>query len=192
MKGPRPAAPAYLGEGPHALWHVSEDPTIERFEPHVPRTNPSATPAVWAIDTRHLPMFWFPRDCPRGCVWMSDRTSDADRTRFFGHSDASRIHVLETAWLGQMRTTTLFAYRFPEESFVPHEHVGGYWVADVPVEPVERREVDDLVGRHGAAGIELRITPSIWPWWKAVAGSSLEFSGSRLRNASDHPDRFLD
>jgi hypothetical protein len=24
-------APAYRGEGPHALWHVSEDPTIERF-----------------------------------------------------------------------------------------------------------------------------------------------------------------
>jgi hypothetical protein len=42
---------------------------------------------------------------------------------------------------------------------------------------------------RAAAGIELRITPSIWPFWRRVAGSTVEFSGSRLRNAAPHPDQ---
>ena len=37
------------------------------------------------------------------------------------------------------------------------------------------------------AGIELRITPSIWPWWRQVAASTLDFSGGRLANAAPHP-----
>lgn len=182
----RPPAPPYRGEGPHALWHVSEDPTIEVFVPHVPATNPEASPAVWAIDTRHLPTFWFPRDCPRGCVWLSGRESAEDRERFFGHTDATRVHVIESSWAESMATTSLHLYRLPEATFAPHE-VGGYWVSDVTVEPLERIEVDDLVGRHARAGIELRITPSIWPWWRQVVASTLDFSGSRLGNAAPHP-----
>jgi hypothetical protein len=57
------------------------------------------------------------------------------------------------------------------------------------VEAVERVEVDDLLARHAAAGIELRLTPSIWPFWRRVAESTVEFSGSRLRNAAPHPDQ---
>ena len=30
----REPAPPYANEGPHALWHVSEDDSIARFEPH--------------------------------------------------------------------------------------------------------------------------------------------------------------
>jgi hypothetical protein len=184
----RPPAPPYRNEGPHALWHVSEDPTIEVFEPHVPATNPDAPPAVWAIDTRHLPTFWFPRDCPRGCVWVSGRESAEDRERFFGDTDATRIHVIESSWAEAMGTMALHMYRLPEDSFTPHE-VGGYWVSDQTIEPIERIEVTDLIGRHAEAHIDLRITPSIWTWWSAVAASTLDFSGSRLRNASDHPLR---
>ncbi|QGG95323.1 DUF6886 family protein [Actinomarinicola tropica] len=182
----RPPAPPYIGEGPHALWHVSEDPTIERFVPHVPASNRDAPPAVWAIDTRHLPTFWFPRDCPRGCIWLSGRESADDRERFFGDTDADRIHVIEQSWLPAVQTTTLHLYRLPESSFARHD-VGGYWTSSTAVEPIERLEIDDLVGRHAGAGIELRITPSIWPWWRQVAASTLDFSGSRLRNAAPHP-----
>ena len=35
-----------------------------------------------------------------------------------------------------------------------------------------------------AAGIELRVLPSLWPLWDRVTSSSLEFSGIRLRNAA--------
>jgi hypothetical protein len=67
--------------------------------------------------------------------------------------------------------------------------VGGYWVTGEPVEAIGQVIVDDLVGRHAAARIELRITPSIWPFWRRVADSTVEFSGSRLGNSASHPDR---
>jgi hypothetical protein len=63
-------------------------------------------------------------------------------------------------------------------------------VADEQVDAIEQMVVDDLVGRHASAGIELRITPSIWPFWRRVANSTVEFSGSRLRNSAPHPDQF--
>jgi hypothetical protein len=36
----REPAPPYEGEGPFALWHFSEDPSLGRFWPHTPATNP--------------------------------------------------------------------------------------------------------------------------------------------------------
>jgi hypothetical protein len=179
----RAAAPAHRGEGPFALWHFSEDPSLGVFHPR-----PSDPPLVWAVDTRHAPMFWFPRDCPRGCIWPGPATSPEDRERFFGQTAAQRVHVIEAAWLAPMRACRLFAYRFPTEPFRPHDEVGGYWVTSEVVEATERVEVGDLLARHAEAGIELRITPSIWPFWRRVVASTLEFSGSRLRNAAPHPD----
>ena len=116
-------------------------------------------------------------------------TTPEDRERFFGQSDASRIHVIESDWLVRLQTCLLYAYRLPVEPFRPH-HVGGYWVSDETVDALERVVVDDLLGRHASARIELRITPSIWPFWRRVADSTVEFSGSRLRNAAPHPERF--
>lgn len=185
---PREPPPPHAGEGPFALWHFSEDPSLAIFRPHTPRTNPESPPLVWAIDTRHAPMFWFPRDCPRGCIWPVSTTSDEDRERFFGQTEATRVHVVETGWLARLQACRLFAYRLPPASFRPHE-VGGFWVGGETVEPIERVAVDDLVGRHARAGIELRITPSIWPFWRRVTRSSVAFSGSRLRNADPRPER---
>jgi hypothetical protein len=184
----REAAPPYDGEGPFALWHFSEDPSLIRFRPHTPTTNPQSPPLVWAVDTRHAPMFWFPRDCPRGCIWLNSATSGEDRERFFGQSAATRVHVMETGWLGCMRECRLYAYRLPTGQFRPHE-VGGYWVTDDQVDAIDQVIVTDLIARHARAGIELRITPSIWPFWRRVAHSTVGYSGSRLRNSAPHPDQ---
>jgi hypothetical protein len=179
----REPAPPYVGEGAFALWHFSEDPSLGRFVPHIPATNPQNPPLVWAVDTRHAPMFWFPRDCPRGCIWPASTTTPADRERFFGDGGACRVHFIESDWLERMRACRLYAYRLPGEVFRPH-HVGGYWVTDQEVEMIERVLVDDLLGQHARAGIELRITPSIWPFWRQVTSSTVAFSGSRLHNAA--------
>lgn len=179
----RPAAPPYAGEGPHAMWHFSEDPAIEVFRPQRVLEGPSTElePRVWAVDTRHAPMFWFPRDCPRGCAWWSERTTPEDRADFFRHTTSDRIHVIEHGWLDVVQRCELFAYRLPTAPFSPHE-VGGYWTTTATVEPLERVAIGDLLLRHAVAGIELRITPSIWTWWADIVPSTLEFSGSRLRN----------
>jgi hypothetical protein len=179
----REPAPRYEGEGRFALWHFSEGASLSRFRPHVPATNPEAQPLVWAVDTRHAPMFWFPRDCPRGCIWPGPATTAEDRERFFGQSATNRVHVIEAGWLDRVRACRLYAYRLPGEGFRPHE-VGGYWVGEEPVDAVERVVIDDLLGAHAGARIELRVTPSIWPFWRRVTDSTVEFSGSRLRNAA--------
>jgi len=88
-----------------------------------------------------------------------------------------------------MQACRLYAYRLPTEAFRPHE-VGGYWVADEQMEAIEQVLIDDLLGKHADARIELRVTPSIWPFWRRVTASTVEFSGSRLHNAVPHPERF--
>jgi hypothetical protein len=185
----REPAPPYQGEGAFALWHFSEDPALSRFQAHTPATNPQAPPLVWAVDTRHAPAFWFPRDCPRGCIWPVPTTTAGDRERFFGQSDAGRVHVIEAGWLERVRACRLYAYRLPSGPFQPHE-VGGYWVTGETVVATGRVPVGDLLGRHAQARIELRITPSIWPFWRRVTDSTVAFSGSRLRNAAAHPQQF--
>jgi hypothetical protein len=185
----REPPPPHEDEGPFALWHFSEDPSLSHFRPHRPATNPAEPPLVWAVDTRHAPSFWFPRDCPRGCIWPVSTTTQEDRERFFGQTGSGRVHVMETGWLDRMRNCHLYAYRLPAEPFRPH-HVGGYWVTDTPVDAIERISIDDPLDRHANALIELRITPSIWPFWRQVAGSTVCFSGMRLRNSAPHPLRF--
>jgi hypothetical protein len=179
---PRPPAPPYVGEGPFALWHFSEDGSLEHFVPRPPPESPESQPVVWAVDTRHAPLYWFPRDCPRGCVWVDESTTAEDRATFFGLSAATRLHVVESTWVERLASCRLYAYELPDTGFTPHG-VGGYWTSTTAVTARRRVEVGDLLARHATSGFELRLTPSIWPFWHRVVASSLGFSGCRLRNS---------
>lgn len=182
----RDPAPPYRGEGPHALWHVSEDASIVVFAPHATELSPDE-PLVWATDTRHLPLFWFPRDCPRATFWAGAATSDDDVERFLDGDRSRRVHAVEGAWLERIRGARVVAYRLPGESFEPHPGVGGYWISRATVEPLELVELGDPLARHAEAGLELRLVDNLWPLWNRVIASTLEFSGIRLRNAAPPP-----
>jgi 8-oxo-dGTP pyrophosphatase MutT (NUDIX family) len=159
----REAAPPYDGEGPFALWHFSEDPGLGRFRPHTPAANPGAPPLVWAVDTRHAPMFWFPRDCPRGCAWPVSATTPEDRERFFGQSGAGRLHVMESAWLGRMQSCRLYAYRLPEVPAcvtAPRTPSGSASRArPVPAAAHRRRPDDPSRGQQPALGVSWHLQP---------------------------------
>jgi hypothetical protein len=174
-------APPYRGEGPHALWHVSEDPGVAVFEPHHRAGHSLDEPLVWAVDTRHLPLYWFPRECPRATYWASRATTDADVDAFLAGDRIRRVHVVEPDKLDAMRTARVLAYRLPEQSF---ERWDRFWISRRPVEPLELVELGNLVGRHAAAGIELRVVGDLLELWQRVIASTLDFSGIRLRNAT--------
>jgi uncharacterized protein DUF6886 len=152
---------------------VSEESAIERFEPRDGR--------VWAIDTRHVPLYWFPRDCPRATFWAVEETTDDDVDRFLGGDRTRRVHVIEPVWLERMRRTQLHAYRLPDATF---EREDRYWISPVAAEPIERAELPDLLALHAEAEIELRIAPQLLDLWERVSSSTLDFSGIRLRNAT--------
>jgi hypothetical protein len=74
----------------------------------------------------------------------------------------------------------------PEATFSESFDTAGYWSREA-VDAIGRVEIDDLVGRHAAAGIELRTASNLWPLWDNVVASSLEYSGMRLRSALPRP-----
>ncbi len=152
------------------------------FRPHRAATALEEEELVWAIDTRHLPIYWFPRDCPRGTFWAGADTSADDLDRFLDGDGGRRVHAIETGWLEPLRVARVFAYRLPERSFEPHPEVGGYWLSRDAVKPLERVELGDLLDRHTDAAIELRVVPDLGRLWGRVSASSLEFSGVRLGN----------
>jgi hypothetical protein len=169
----RESPPPYRAEGPHALWHVSEDDSIRRFEPRDGK--------VWAIGTRLLPLYWFPRDCPRATFWAESATTEDAVERFLGGERTRRVHVVEPEWIEPIRTARVLAYHMPEGPFV--ENDDRFWISAEPVEPRELVELGNLVERHDDAGIELRTEEDLLGFWDDIVGSSLGFSGIRLRNA---------
>ena len=179
----RAPAPTYPGEGPHALWHVSEDAAIKTFAPHRAKTSLIDELRVWAVDTRQLPLFWYPRDCPRCTFWAGPRTTGDDAKRFLDGKRDRRVHVVEARWLERIDRARLHLYRMPDETFTEDDEVAGYWVSHARVEPLEMVTIDDLIARHAAADIPLRSEANLWPLWDQVVASTLEYSGIRLRYA---------
>jgi hypothetical protein len=171
------------------LYHFSEDPNIHVFEPHIAATSIVRDALVWAIADWHQVMYFFPRDCPRACFWPAEETTREDRERFFGLSDARMIIAVESGWLERIRTTTLYRYTMPEAAFRPaRADASGHWVSHETVEPIAVAPMPDLLAALLAENVELRIMPSLVELWKAVIQSSLQFSGTRLRNAQGWSD----
>ena len=174
----------FMRPDPGQVLHFSEDPTIERFVPHVAVTTSLTEPYVWAVGYDRCPDYWFPRACPRALAWTGARTTEEDKARIIGPGCGERVHAVEYCWLKALMDVKLYAYRLPADDFVPIGDPPHAVVAKVPVEPLGPPEpVGDLFELHEEAGIQLRVLPDLWPFWREVIGSTLEFSGIRLRNA---------
>ena len=165
------------------LYHFSEEPDIHVFEPRVAASTVERDPLVWAIHHDRQMMYFTPRDCPRACFWPGELTTPEDRALWFGNVDAHMVIAIESRWLDRLRTTTLYRYTVPETSFSPRGDGSGHWVSRETVVPTAVEQMTDLLGALAQSGIELRVTPSLISLWKGVIQSSLQFSGTRLRNA---------
>ena len=161
------------------LYHVSEEAGIARFEPRP--SSYTDYPVVWAIDERRLCNYLLPRDCPRVTYYAGQESTATDIERFLGTSSA--VVAIEEPWLDRVRSSRLYRYHMPSEAFVCLDAGAGYHVSRVPVVPSGVDVFDDLLAELQRRGVELRVLPHLWQLHDAVAGSSLQFSMIRMRNA---------
>jgi len=167
--------------------HFSEDPDIAVFAPRPVASNPDSEPLVWAIDAEHAPLYFFPRDCPRIAWWALTTSTPEDVERFLGHTTARIVIAVEGAWLERIRDAKLYVYRFAAaDGFVSLEDHGCH-VSRQTVTPLSVEPVGDLLTCLRDAGVELRVTPSLWPLRIALLTTTLHFSMIRMRNAAAPP-----
>jgi hypothetical protein len=161
------------------LFHVSEEPGIERFEPR-PSQN-ADEPVVWAVDADRLRNYLLPRECPRVTYYAGRETTAADVERFLGSSPA--VVAVESGWLERLRSCRLYCYHMPPETFTCIDDCAGYFVSREAVVPARVQVVDDLPAALLGRGVELRFVPNLWALGDAVVSSTLRFSLIRMRNA---------
>lgn len=161
------------------LFHVSEEPGIERFEPRPSQY--ADGPVVWAVDADRLRNYLLPRDCPRVTYYAGRETTAADVERFLGSSPA--VIAVESAWLERLRSGRLYCYHLPPEPFACIDDCAGYFVSRRPVVPTRVEVVDDPLAALLGRGVELRLVPNLWALCDAVVASTLRFSLIRMRNA---------
>ena len=162
------------------LYHVSEEPDIERFEP---RPSPYLNErGVWAIDKDRLRNYLLPRDCPRVTFYAGPNADAHDVDRLLLGSPA--VVAIEADWLERVRMCRLYLYRMPGDTFEVFNRDAGYAISRVAVSPESVEVVDDAVRAIVGRGVELRVVPSLWPLRDAVLASTLSYSFIRMRHAA--------
>ena len=163
------------------VFHSSEDPSLARFEPHVPRTNAEVGPAVWAIDEAHAPLYWFPRDCPRVAVWANDARQRRRLHQLFGVT-GWRVQAAPVSWSEGIAVCRLYEYRFDESDFDPWPEAEGQWISHRTVTPYGVGPVGDLLLRQREARVDLRLVPELRAIRDLALDSGLPFSIVRYRS----------
>ncbi len=165
------------------LYHFSEESDIRSFEPRF--ATPELGKVVWAVSDAGMYTYLLPRDCPRVTFRADNNTTQEDIHRFFGHSSAQYVVVIESGWLAKVQATTLYRYHIPCDMFRRYreDSISQYYVSHQPVTPLCVEPIEDLVKALIDFGVELRIMPSLWPLYDAVVNSTLAFSIIRMRHA---------
>jgi hypothetical protein len=161
------------------LFHVSEQPGIELFEPRPSKY--VAEPVVWAIDADHLRNYLLPRECPRVTYYAGPQTVNVDVQRFLGSSAA--VVAVESEWFERLKSCRLFCYHLPPDTFACLDECAGYYVSRKPVVPKHVEVFEDLIEELLKREVELRFLPSLWALRDSVVASTLQFSIIRMHNA---------
>lgn len=169
------------------LFHISEDPNIQLFEPRAANkgSGREGELLVWAIEDRLLHNYLLSRDCPRVTFYGADSSTPQDIENLMGQTKATFVVAIESGWFERASTTTLYKYTFNAATFELSDKAAGYYVSRASVRPLAvttiERPLEEMLKRN----VELRLTPSLKLLQEAVIGSSLEFSCIRMRNAKE-------
>jgi hypothetical protein len=176
------------------LFHFSVDPSIEVFVPQpvlVPTGRPAGMewlngPLVWAVTEERQATYLLPRDCPRILLWLLPTTTEADRLEWFGDDDWSMVAYVESAWLDRIRSTELYRYELPPDTFEEVEGEPWMLVSRATVVPTAMEPCRDLEAALARHGCDLRVVHSLVPL-RSAWDTTLHASGIRLRHAAGWP-----
>lgn len=173
------------GEQHLRLYHFSEEPDIEVFKPRQLSYRMDEPAQIWTIDEFHAPHYYFPRDCPRICIWADQETSEQNLERFFRQTSKPHIIAIESKWFVNLTRTVLYQYEFEPEGFHLYEENAGYYTSFEEQKPVNVIKLTLLHEQIFSLGIELRVTPSLQPLREDILRSGLgSFSMIRMKNAA--------
>ena len=102
---------------------------------------------------------------------------------FFDNTTATRIVVVEQAWLARILTATLNVYELPPTNFELADEIAGYYVCRAAVAPIATYVVDDILGEMAQSNCELRFVADLLRIRDNVLRSTLDYSLIRMRNA---------
>ncbi|WP_145410650.1 DUF6886 family protein [Paenibacillus xylanexedens] len=165
------------------LYHFSEESEITIFEP---RTIYNQTDAkVWTIDAYHAAHYFFPRDCPRVCIWSKEDAGQLNLAQEFGVTSTKRMIAIESDWYDRVREGHIYRYTFESEHFELENEDAGYYTSKCTVRPIAVERMNDLIGAILKEDIEFRVMPSLMPLKQKVLESNIQFSMIRMRNAKE-------
>lgn len=168
------------------LFHFSEEADIAVFKPRKLDYRPDEPAQIWAIDEFHAPHYYFPRDCPRICIWTDEHTSEDHLDRFFTQTSKAHIIAIESGWFDAVSRAELYRYEFDPQNFHLYLAGAGYYTSYEIQKPIERVKMTNLHEHLFTLGIELRITPSLQPFREDILRAGLgSFSMIRMKNAAD-------
>jgi len=168
------------------LYHFSEEPDIEQFVPREKQNRKDFPAVVWAIDQMNQHSYFFPRNCPRIVLKRTPEISEEHRKMFFGMSQANKIIAIENRWVERVRNAAIYRYSFHDEGFELFDRTAGYYISHQTVKPLEVTPIHHLFDRLVESGVELRITPSLYPLRDTILGSTFrEFGIHRFNHATD-------
>lgn len=160
------------------LYHISDDPNIERFDP---RPDKEGNNSVWAMSANRIQNYLLPRDCPRICIWADAQTNAGDWAKL---SSVSSIIAIERGWFERCAKAKLYAYVFDSADFDLIDPNAGYFTAATAQKPREMLTIDDPLRQLNLAGARLEVLKELHSFRETVLGSSFAYSMIRMRNAA--------
>lgn len=168
------------------LFHVSEDPNIEKFILRMPDQNAWEIErgVVWAIDEEHLTNYLTPRNCPRIVLRIGNNTTIED-IRAFDLQPGIPVIYLEKHWQIIMQNHPLYLYEFEEVNFECVDKTAGYYVSYEEQPAKWTMIVNDLEDFLRARGVTVRYIERLNAIYEQIIQSSLDFSCIRMRYAKE-------
>lgn len=167
------------------LFHVSEEPDIDVFEPRKPYRNDlmDSPPLVWAIDDERLPNFLTPRDCPRVTYHIPDGYEGFIEPGLFSSSRSTHVVAIESEWFNRMCETVLYLYEFKVNDFHLQDSIAGFYVSEIRQKPENMIIVDDIFKEQFKRNVEIRVLDNLFDLREKIIRTSLHWSMCRMGNA---------